>query len=126
MDLLGKLKPNAGSLGELGQGKIMEWLDDYKRARATLETFGFKVGHFTVSMGLVPEIRTSFIGSVEAVQVDKLEALAATKADDQLLVGLLKALVLARKFHDHVDLKLEEIVLNVTLGVPPKIDVETH
>ena len=126
MDLLGKLKTNAGSLGELGQGKIMEWLDDYKRARATLETFGFKVGHFTVSMGLVPEIRTSFIGSVEAVQVDKLEALAAAKADDQLLVGLLKALVLARKFHDHVDLKLEEIVLNVTLGVPPKIDVETH
>ena len=126
MDLLGKLKTNAGSLGELGQGKIMEWLDDYKRASATLETFGFKVGHFTVSMGLVPEIRTSFIGSVEAVQVDKLEALAATKADDQLLVGLLKALVLARKFHDHVDLKLEEIVLNVTLGVPPKIDVETH
>ena len=126
MDLLGKLKTNAGSLGELGQGKIMEWLDDYKRARATLETFGFKVGHFTVSMGLVPEIRTSFIGSVEAVQVDKLEALAAAKADDQLLVGLLKALVLARKFHDHVELKLEEIVLNVTLGVPPKIDVETH
>ena len=37
-----------------------------------------------------------FIGSVEAVQVDKLEVLAATKADDQLLVGLLKALVLAR------------------------------
>ena len=126
MDLMGKLKTTAASVGELSQGKITEWLDDYKRAAATLETFGFKVGHFTVSMGLVPEVRTSFIGTVAAVQVDKLEALAAAKADDQLLVGLLKALVLARKFHDHVDLKLTEIVLNVTLGVPPKIDVETR
>ena len=126
MDLLGKLKSTAASLGELSQGKLMEWLDDYKRATATLETLGFKVGHFTVSMGLIPEVRTSFIGTVEAVQVDKLEALAAAKADDQLLVGLLKALVVARKFHDHVDLKLKEIVLNVTLGVPPKIDVESH
>ena len=126
MDLIEKLKSKAEGLGALTQGKVLEWLDDYKRATATLETFGFEVGHFSVSMGLIPEVRTSFIGKVDAVQVDKLEALAAAHPQDQLLLGLLKALILARKFHDHVELKLKEIRLNVTLGVPPKIDVETH
>ena len=126
MDLMAKLKTRAEGLGALTQGKVVEWLDDYKRASATLETFGFKVGHFSVSMGLIPEIRTSFTGTVDAVQVDKLEALAAAQPQDQLLVGLLKALILARKFHDHVELKLKEIRLNVTLGLPPRIDVETH
>ena len=77
-------------------------------------------------MGLIPEVRTSFTGTVDAVQVDKLEALAAAHPEDQLLVGLLRALILARKFHDHVELKLKEIRLNVTLGLPPRIDVETH
>ena len=126
MDLKGMIKARTEGLGELAQGKVAQWLEEYKKAAATLETFGFTVGRFSVSMGLVPEVRTSFVGAVESVQVDKLQALVAAQPGDELLAGLVKALVLARKFHDHVDLKLKDITLNVTLGVPPKIDVETH
>ena len=32
MDLMAKLKSRAEGLGALTQGKVVEWLDDYKRA----------------------------------------------------------------------------------------------
>ena len=123
--ITGALGKSSASLGELAQGKLHEWLNEYKNATELMATFGFSVGKFGVSMALIPEVHTSFVGAVADIHVDKLEQMATARPDDKLFGHLVKALVMTRRFHDHVDLKLEKVTLNVTLGLPPKVDVET-
>ena len=83
MSLLDRAKAKTEGLGDLAKTKVLEWLDDYKEAATTLETFGFKVGKFSVSMGLIPELHTSFVGSVEDIHEDKLEKMAAACFDSE-------------------------------------------
>jgi hypothetical protein len=48
------------------------------------------------------------------------------KNDDKLLVTLLKALLLAKKVHAHVESTLKSVTLHATLGLPPSVSVELH
>jgi hypothetical protein len=113
-------------LDEVTKGKVMTWLDEYKKAIALLEDFGFTVGRFTVSMGLLPEIHTSISGSIENIHEDALRKLIDERQAEPLLVSMLKALITLRHFWEHVELKLKSVTINVTLGMPPKIAVEAH
>jgi len=113
-------------LGDVAKGKVNEWLDEYKKAMAVLEKLGLKVGKFTVGMGIFPEIHTSISGSIENVREDGLKRLIEEHQAETLLVSMLNALITARRFWEHMELKLTGVVMNLTLGVPPKINVEVH
>jgi hypothetical protein len=113
-------------LGDAAMEKMMEWLDDYKKAIAVMETFGFTVGKFKVETGIPPEIQTSLSGSIENIHPDKLKPMMEEHKGEALLVSLLKALLVTRQIWEHVDLKLTGVTLKVTLGVPPKIDAEIY
>jgi len=125
-DLMGAVKEKTEGLGDLATGKLEVWLGEYKKAMAVLETFGFKVGKFTVDMGVLPEIHTSISGSIEDIQEDKMKKMIEEHQSEALLVSLLKALITTRRCWEHVELKLTGVMMNVTLGVPPKIGVEVH
>jgi len=125
-DTVGTIMDKAGGLEDVAKGKVNEWLDDYKKAVAILETFGFTVGTFTVSMGMLPEIHTSISGSIENIREDGLKKLIEEHKSETLLVSLLNALIVARHCWQRAELKLKSVTLDVTLGVPPKIEVEVH
>jgi len=125
-DLMGSLKEMAGGLEGITEFKISQWLDEYKKAIATLETFGFTVGKFTVGMGILPEIHTSISGSIQNIREDGLKKLIDEHQGDALLVSMLRALITTRRFWELVELKLTGVTINVTLGVPPKVAVELH
>lgn len=125
-DLMTGLHIPTNVLDEVTKGKVMTWLDEYKKAIALLEDFGFTVGRFTVSMGLLPEIHTSISGSIENIHEDALRKLIDERQAEPLLVSMLKALITLRHFWEHVELKLKSVTINVTLGMPPKIAVEAH
>lgn len=125
-DLMTGLHIPTEVLDEATKGKVTTWLDEYKKAIATLETFGFTVGRFTVSMGILPEIHTSISGSIENIREDALRKLMDERQAEPLLVSMLKALITLRHFWEHVELKLKSVTINVTLGLPPKIAVEAH
>ena len=113
-------------LGGSAKEKINEYLDEYKKAVATLEKLGFKVGKFTVGMGILPEVRTSISGSIENIREDGLKEMIEEHKAETLLVSLLNALITARRFWEHMELKLTGVAVDLTLGVPPKINVEVH
>jgi hypothetical protein len=115
-----------GSLCDMAMGKMSEWLDEYKKALAVLETFGFTVGKFNVSMGVPPEIQTTIEGSIENIQVDGLTKMITAHQGEALLVSILKALILTRQIWERLELKVTGVTLNVTLGISPKIGVEVH
>ena len=125
-DFMGILKEKSERLGDVAKAKVNEWLDEYKKAIAVLETFGFTVGKFTVGMGILPEIHTTVCGSIENIREDSLKKIIEEHQAETLLVSLLNALIMARRFWEHMELKLTGVTLNITLGVPPKINVDIH
>ena len=52
-------------------GKVGEWLDEYKKAVAFMETFGFRVKNFSIDMSIPPQIHSSFTGLVRDIREDK-------------------------------------------------------
>lgn len=125
-DFVETIKEATGELREVAEVKVNEWLDEYKKATAILETFGFTVGKFTVSMGLLPEIHTSISGSIQNIREESLKKMIEEHQAETLLVSLLNALIMARGFWEHAELKLTGVTLDVTLGVPPKVKVDFH
>jgi len=126
IDLMPGLHMPMEVLDEVTKAKVTTWLDEYRKAIALLEDFGFAVGRFTVSMGILPEIHTSITGSIESIHEDALRKLIDERQAEPLLVSMLKALITLRHFWEHIELKLKSVTINVTLGVPPKIVVEAH
>jgi hypothetical protein len=104
--------------------KMREWLDDYKKAIAVMETFGFTVGKLEVEMGLPPKVQTFILGSIENIQTEKLNKLIEEHQGEALLAALLRSLVLIKQIWESLDLKLTGVILKVTFGIPPKIDAE--
>jgi hypothetical protein len=125
-DLIATLSPLTQILDEATKAKVTAWLDEYKKAIAILEDFGFTVGSFTVSMGILPEVHTSITGSIQNIHEEALRKVMEEHQAESLLVSMVKALILLRHFWEHVELKLNSVTINVTLGVPPKIAVEAH
>ena len=125
-DLIATLSPLTQILDEATKAKVTAWLDEYKKAIAILEDFGFTVGSFTVSMGILPEVHTSITGSIQNIHEEALRKVMEGHQAESLLVSMVKALILLRHFWEHVELKLNSVTINVTLGVPPKIAVEAH
>ena len=124
MDFKDILKKGKEELICVSLGKMTEWLDDYKEAVKFLEKFGFTVGKLEVEMGLPPQVHTTILGSIERIQTDELNKLIEEQKGEALLVALLRSLVLTRQIWETLELKLTGVILKVTLGVPPKIDVE--
>jgi hypothetical protein len=102
----------------------MQFLTDFKSATKQLETFGFKMGKLSVGMGLLPELHTSLMGDIASIDVPRITAMMDEKKDDKLLVSLLKALLMAKKVHAHIESTLKSVTLHISLGVPPSITVE--
>lgn len=122
-DFMETLKGKTEGLADVAKVKVNEWLDEYKKAIAILEMLGFTVGKFTVGMGMLPEIHTSISGSIEDIREESLKKIIEEHKEETLLVSLLNALIMARRFWERAELKLTGVTLDVTLGVPPNIKV---
>jgi hypothetical protein len=123
-DLKG-IKEKAADMGAATKAKIDETLEEFKKAINLFGKFGFKVGKFKVGMGPIPEVSTSFSGSLEKVQVENMKQLIEDHKDNKLLVSMLKALITAKEVQDRVDLPyFTGTKLDIKLGVPPKISFD--
>ncbi len=126
MDVVGTLKGKAEELEQAATLAATHGLDQWQKAMAVLDTFGFTVGRFTVAMGVIPEIHTSISGSIANIREDGLKQIIAAHPGETLLVTMLEALLFAKHLWERVELKLTSATLNVTLGLPPKVAVEMH
>jgi hypothetical protein len=126
MDMLGKAGDVAAVFGDVGEEGIKKAITEYKKAISVLETFGITVGSFTIGMGILPEIHTSLVGSIANIHEDAVQAMIDAHKGEDLLVALLKALLWARWGWEHLELKVTDLTLHVTLGLPPKITTEVH
>ncbi len=124
--LVSKATATASSIGAIAEGKLIEWLDDYRRATAVLATLGFEIGKFRIGMGVLPEVNTTLTGKVSDIRKDRVDALMQAHANESTTVALLRGLLLARQVADHVQGALDSVTLHVKLGLPPSVEVELH
>ena len=124
--LMSKATATASTVGAMAEGKLIEWMDDYRRATAVLATLGFEVGKFRIGMGVLPEVHTTLSGKVSDIRKDRVDALMQEHASESTTVALLRGLLLARQVADHVQGALNSVTLHVKLGLPPGVEVELH
>jgi hypothetical protein len=105
--------------------KIAGILEEYRRAISMLEVFGLRVGKLRVTAGLLPEVSTTIVGSMDFIQPDRVRQMIDANQDKKILVAVLSALLTARSIRETVELQeLKSVVIDIVLGVPPKITVE--
>jgi hypothetical protein len=113
-------------LGAVALQKVNELLDEYKRAVAVLQTYGFTVGTFEVGTGFPPGVSTSVTGSVAALQEDAIKTVITAHQGQVLLVSLLDALLKAKGLYDRVGLTFGSVTADIKITLPPSIGVKFH
>jgi hypothetical protein len=127
-NLTDKLKDKIGSNEKLAgmlDEKINLLLTEYSQAVSTLQALGMAVGKIRVEMGLLPQVSTTIRGSINDLDAVKIQQLLDANPDKKLLNAILSALLTLVRIREVVDLKSsKDVVLDVTLGVPPKVSAE--
>jgi hypothetical protein len=127
-NLTDKLTKGIGSnekLAGLLDEKINMLLGEYSQAVSTLQTLGLVVGKIRVEMGLLPQVSTTIRGSINDLDPEKIQKLLDSNPDKKLLNAILSALQTLVRIRQVVDLKnSKDVVLDVTLGVPPKVSAQ--
>ena|SRR5579864_4850896 len=119
-DLAGKAQELTGSASEAA-GK---YLDEFNEALPVMRALGLTVRDLHVAMGLLPEIGAKLIGSVDTINVAKINELIDKEKEKKTLVAVLKTLQAAYNVKDQLgDLGLKGVEIDMTLGLPPKIHV---
>jgi hypothetical protein len=118
--LAGKAQDLAGVATEAG-GKFV---DEFNEALPTMRALGFTVKDLRVGTGLMPEIGAKLIASTDTIDAKKIKVLIEQHPDNKTVVGVLKALLIAYNIKQQVgDLPFKGVELDVTLGLPPHINV---
>jgi len=90
-----------------------------------LKGLGLSVRNFKVDMALVPVIRLTLVGSVAAIEPDKLKAAIDKHKERKLLVVVLEALRTAALLKSQLgDLGFRGVAAEVVVSVPPAVNVE--
>ena len=105
-------------------GKALDVLREFNETIPTIKALGLSVSHISFGMGIVPEIGATLIGSVEALDQQKIKELIEHHQENKLLIAILEALRTASNFKDQLsELGVRGIKADVKLGIPPKIEV---
>ena len=126
-DLKEQVQEQANDLSAAAQEKIDALLDDYKRILPIVEELGLRVNSFNIEAGVLPQIQTSLVGSVDNVKDEAVEKIIAENENNKLLITVLRAILMAKKCHERLEDAyisiLKDIVIDIQLGIPPKVSV---
>ncbi|MDJ0802161.1 MAG: hypothetical protein QNI97_04760 [Desulfobacterales bacterium] len=127
LDSLKDKKKLAADLGKKAGDSIGEMLNELKNALSIFQTLGFRTDKLKmggIGVGL-PEMSTSIHGSVENIQVDKVNELSEQHKDSKLITMMLGALIKVKEISDHLDIvDMKGVKMEVKLGAMPKISVD--
>ena len=113
-----------GAAADAAVEKAQEVLREFNDTMPTIKALGFSVSHITIGMGIVPEIGATLIGSVEAIEQQKIKELIERHRENKTLTFLLEALRAASNLKDQLsEVGFRGVKVDMKLGLPPKIEV---
>jgi hypothetical protein len=124
-DKLGKITlPSTSGLMEAGVGKVEAIIREFNETIPTIKALGLSVRNVSFGMGLVPEIGATLIGSIDALEPEKIDELLKAHQENKTTVLILEAMKAASNLKDQLgDFGLRGVKVDVKLGMPPKISV---
>ncbi len=103
--------------------KIRQWVEDFNAAVPAMKALGFAVKNFSFTVGVIPEMNATLIGSVDALNPQKFQELRehTTNKALQALMGALLTTTRLKQQLTAVGLRAVEV--EIKLGLPPLIKV---
>ncbi|HEY9848362.1 MAG TPA: hypothetical protein V6D28_02800 [Leptolyngbyaceae cyanobacterium] len=119
-----QIQEQAAGIASAAQEQFNAVLEEYQKVIPIAESLGLKIGSFNIDMGVLPEIKTSLIGSVDLIQKEAVKSMITTHQSNKILVTILNALLITKDLQEkwHIT-NMKDIVVNIKLGVPPAISV---
>jgi hypothetical protein len=119
-----KLQEQGLELAAAAQEKIEDVLDEYQKIIPVAESLGLTVDSFDVEMGLIPEISTALVGSMEQINKEAVQKMITENQNNKLLATMLNALLIAKDLQKRLNIKnLKGIRVDIKLGISPKVSV---
>ena len=107
------------------QNTIDALIDEFNKMLPFVEELGLSVASFDIEAGLLPQIKTSLVGSIDQIKDEAVEGIIAENETNKLLVAVLKAILMAKNIHQRLEgayiSVLKDLVIDIKLGVPPSI-----
>ncbi len=120
-----QLKDISDHVKDVSLDKVNQLLDDFNNALPTIKTLGLSMKNFHIGMGVIPEIETTLSGSVDAIDIKKIQELIQDNPDKKILTSILKALQTAFSAKEKLgDLAFKSVEVVTKIGLPPKISVD--
>ena len=123
--LTNQVKDKAEEVATAGEEKIDAIIDEFNKMMPFAEELGLSVASFDIEAGLLPQIKTSLVGSIEDIKNETVERLIAENENNKLLVAIFKAVLMAKNIHQKLEGAyisiLKDLVIDVKLGIPPSI-----
>ncbi len=119
-----KIKKVSSDASMAVSGKVQELVRDFNAAIPTMKALGFSVSSFTIGVGLIPEIDATLKGSVKALNLDEIQKMIDSHADNKSLKAILEALHTAANFKEQLtEMGIKGVEIDIKLGLPPLVSV---
>ncbi|MDJ0902770.1 MAG: hypothetical protein QNJ55_28610 [Xenococcus sp. MO_188.B8] len=123
--LSSQVKGKAEEVVAAGEEKIDAIIDEFNKMMPFAEELGLSVASFDIEAGLLPQIKTSLVGSIENIKDETVERLISENESNKLLVAMFKAVLTAKSIHQKLEgayiSVLKDLVIDIQLGIPPSI-----
>ncbi len=122
--MMGSIQDGTTAITAAAQEKVNSLLADYKEVIVLLKQLGIKVDNFQVTTGVgVPQITTRLSGSIGTLKADEIQEMIESQASNQLLSLMLNPLLTVKEVQEKSLSELDDITINVALGLPPKVTI---
>lgn len=126
-DKVQNLQGQVGDVGNIALEKVDDVLDEYQQILPYLAELGIKVNGLDIEVGFLPKLKTSLVASIETIQVEAVEKVKQENTGNVLLISILDGVLFAKRCHARLDdasiSLFKDVVIDVTLGIPPAISV---
>ncbi|MBW4495485.1 MAG: hypothetical protein KME26_20845 [Oscillatoria princeps RMCB-10] len=123
-EVKGQLQEQVTEISAAAQEQFNAVLEEYQNILPLAESLGLSVGSFKVEMGLVPEIQTSLVGSVERINKEAVQKLIADNQSNKLLALVLNGLLITKDLQQRLKIQaLKGITVDIKLGLTPHVSV---
>ncbi len=124
-NLKDKAQEKVAEATSAAQDKIDEVIDEFNRFLPLAEELGLSLHSFNIEAGLLPQINATLVGSVDKISNEAVEKIIADHQSNKILVAALKAVLMAKGFHEKLEGAyiriLQDLVIDIKLGIPPSI-----
>ena len=120
-----QVQEKAAKVGTAAQDQIDAIIDEFNAMLPFMEELGLSVASFDIEAGILPQIKTSLVGSIDNINNEAVERIIAEHESNKLLAAVLNAVLMTKNIHQKLEgayiSVLKDLVIDIKLGVPPSI-----